>query len=174
VEITFCDIHPPECASQRQCSKPWYYIAGFVSSYGVANVGKLGFALSVIMVSVIVTSLMVNIHLSRISSQLTQLISPLRASVDEINSNPSAWVNRTVVVEGKLSGPLIDPDGEEFFMLFRLNATHMSEEAFILVGWSHRDGYAFEKVIVVGVIQEARDWNQRIYHYIRAEEIVRT
>ena len=137
--------------------------------------GRLGFVLSVIMVSAIVTSLMVNIHLSRISSQFTQLISPLRASVDEIHANLSVWVNRTVVVEGKLRGPLIDPEGEEFFMLFRPNATHTSEETFILVGWSHRDRYAFEKVIVVGVIQEAlNDWTQRIYHYMRAEEIVRT
>jgi len=133
------------------------------------NLGKLGFVLSVIIISVIVTSLMVNIHLYKVSSQLTQLISPLRTNIDEINSNPSAWVNRTVVVEGKLMGPLILGD---FFMLFRPNATHMSEKAFILVWWSHSDEYAFEKVIVVGVIQEALNYQQSIYHYIRAEEIV--
>lgn len=29
----------------------------------------------------------------------------LATLIDEINSNPSAWVNKTVVVEGKLMGP---------------------------------------------------------------------
>lgn len=32
--------------------------------------------------------------------------SAIETSITEINSNPSAWVNRKVVVEGKLVGPL--------------------------------------------------------------------
>jgi len=63
-----------ECASQERCSRLWYYIAGFGSSYGVANVGKLGFVLSVIMVSVAVTSLIANVHLFIVNKQLNDEI----------------------------------------------------------------------------------------------------
>jgi len=108
------------------------------------------------------------------SSQLTQLISPLRTSVDEINSNPSVWLNRTVLVEGKLWGPLMIPEFVVYnYRLFRPNATQKSDKVSIKVLWNGWDEYAFEKVILVGVIKEGtRDPGQPIDYYIRAKEII--
>lgn len=82
LRVVFCDTHPHECASQGRYSKLWYYIAGFVSSCGVANVGKLGFVLSVIMVSVAVTSLIANVHLYIVNKQLNDEIQQTVADIE--------------------------------------------------------------------------------------------
>jgi len=174
------DVHMHECAPQERCSKLWYYIAGFGSSYGVANVGKLGFLLSVILMAVAVTSLVGNIQLVRVSIQFSALHRILylnMQTIDEIHANPSVWVNRTVVVEGKLSGPTVfiavgrPPPCSH--ILCRSNATSQFEEGFIYVTWS--GNYEFEKTIVVGVVREG-NWSLIFgggQHYIEAVDVIR-
>lgn len=142
--------------------------------------GKLGFVLSVIMVSVAFTSLTLNVHLYRISTQLGELQRILYANmqtIDEIHANPSAWMNRTVVVEGKLSGPVgfiaagIPPPCSH--VLYRSNATSQSEEVFIYIRWS--GSYEFEKTIVIGVLREGY-WSLFFgggQHYIEALDVIR-
>lgn len=136
------------------------------------------------MMSVAVTSLIVNIHLYTVNKQLEVLQRILYANMqtlDEINSYPSVWVNRTVVVKGKLWGPLvfagvgIPPPWN--YKLFRPNATQTSEEVFIGVLWNSRDEYAFEKTIVIGVVREGH-WSSMwgghpVGYYIEAQEIIR-
>ena len=143
--------------------------------------GKLGFFLLVIMISAIVTSLIVNIYLLRVVNELTDL---MRARIDEIKSNPSAWVNRTVVVEGKLCGPSVYiPESVPpwDYTLFGPNETIETlgklETVAIGVLWNGEDHYAFENVKVVGIVREGRwiyFWGEHpVCYYIEAQEIIR-
>ncbi|MDH5732852.1 MAG: hypothetical protein OEY88_03585 [Candidatus Bathyarchaeota archaeon] len=141
---------------------------------------KLGFVLSVIMISVAATSLLMNIYLYKVSSQLRdthRILSAYRQTIDEIHANPSVWVNRTVVVEGKLIGPVgffavgIPPPCSH--ILYRSNATSRSEEVFIYLRWS--GSYEFEKTTVVGVVREGH-WSLFHgggQHYIQALDVIR-
>jgi hypothetical protein len=65
------------------------------------------------LVGVVVYSMSILSDKNRIIDSLNSEISQLNAnnvttlaSINEITLDPSAWVNRTVVVEGKLNGPL--------------------------------------------------------------------
>lgn len=122
---------------------------------------------------------MAHIYLYRVANQSAQLISPLRVNIDEISSAPSAWVNRTVVVEGKLWGPLGVFVPENYypwnFRLFRPNAT-LKAGVSIGVRWASEDHYAFERVIVVGTVKEdycLQGMKPSICYYIEGREIVR-
>lgn len=69
--------------------------------------GKLGFFLSVIMISAIVTSLIVNIHMFRVINQLNTVNNQLDNELQKQNiERLSAWVNETVGLAGWLFGPL--------------------------------------------------------------------
>ena len=151
------------------------------------SVGKLGFFLSVIVVSVLVTSLIVNIHLYIVNNQLRDLQRILHAymqHIAEINSNLSAWVNKSVVIEGKLCGPSIYiPESVPpwNYELFGPNETIETigkpETVAIGVLWNGEDQYAFENVIVTGVIREGH-WiylwgHTPVCYYIEAHEVIR-
>ena len=100
-----------------------------------------------------------------------------------INSNPSGWVNRTVVIEGKLSGPscYIPEDHPPWnYELFGPDETIETigtlETVAIGVLWNGRDQYAFEDVIVIGVVREGHfySWGHTtVCYYIEAQKIVR-
>lgn len=101
----------------------------------------------------------------------------------EINSNPSVWLNRTVMVEGKLSGPsyYIPEDHPPWnYELFGPNETIETlgkpETVAIVVLWNGEVQYAFADVIVIGVVREGRlySWGHTtVCYYIEAQEIIR-
>lgn len=139
-----------------------------------------------IMISVATTSLIVNIHLLVVNDQLRKLQRILYAytqHIDEINHNPSAWVNRTVLVEGKLCGPSIYiPESVPpwNYELFGPNETieTLGKQETVAIGvlWNGEDQFSFENVIVIGVIREGRyySWgNTPVCYYIEAQEITR-
>lgn len=168
------------------------------------GVGKLGFFLSVTMISAIVTSLIVNIHLvgiinqlNTVNSQLNEEISDLQMQIQDLQqtldayiqhieglSNLSAWVNKSIVIEGKLCGPSIYiPESVPpwNYELFGPNETieTIGKLGTVAMGvlWNGEDEYAFEKVIVIGVVREGH-WlylygEQPVCYYIEAQEIIR-
>ncbi|MGA2768914.1 MAG: hypothetical protein ABSF24_11470 [Candidatus Bathyarchaeia archaeon] len=96
-------------------------------------------------------------------------------SVDEIASSPSAWLNRTVLVEGNMSGPslFLQP---EMFSPWQYNLT--SASAHIGVFWS--TGVALNgsvPVKVYGVIKEVTVFSSlqppvsSIVYYVNAEKV---
>jgi hypothetical protein len=102
-------------------------------------------------------------------------------TMDEIRLNPSLWVNRTVAVEGKLSGPytgFIPEEGPPPFdyKLNRVNETYdtLPKPPYelngfpvsIWVDWNGTGDYWWTKVTVFGVVKESG-----FLYYIRAQEI---
>jgi hypothetical protein len=99
-------------------------------------------------------------------------------SINEIVSNPSAWVNRTVVVEGNLSGPMFFMASEYSPYEYELG----SESAKIGISWSG-DNWTKNSVAVTiyGVVREGMDINSlavnqtpitTIVYYIEANKVV--
>ena len=77
-------------------------------------------------------------------------------TVDDMTLNASAWLNKTVVVEGKLAGPVI-PFPEKVppydYELFRYNETSYASTVFIGVLWNSSNLYDLTNVLVIGVIR---------------------
>ena len=109
----------------------------------------------------------------------------IRASIDEINSTPSAWVNKMVVVEGKLVGPMFSIPEEKYawnYELFGINETieTIGKKEAVVIGvlWNGKGEYNFENTSVVGVFREGRcrniigEW--LVCYYIEAKKIDRT
>ena len=96
-------------------------------------------------------------------------------SVDEFASNPSAWLNREVTVEGKLLGPFDEthifggpPWNYEFFSSDAPNpATSPAPSFFTGVSWNSTDQYNFVNATILGVVRENATWG----YYIEAEII---
>jgi hypothetical protein len=101
-------------------------------------------------------------------------------SLDEIVSNPSAWLNRTVLVEGNLSGSRLvrkspTNDSELLFSPWQYNLS--SSSASIGVFWS--TGVALNGSVVVevyGVVREVTVISidppkATIVYYIEAEKV---
>jgi uncharacterized coiled-coil protein SlyX len=79
-------------------------------------------------------------------------------TVDEITLNASAWLNKTVIVEGKLFGPMVSipekmPPGG--YIVCRSNETSETPTIFVWVSWNNGGGYNFTNVIVVGIVRFA-------------------
>ena len=98
---------------------------------------------------------------------------PQATSVDEIVSNPSAWLNRTVLVEGNLSGPRLL---RHLFSPWQYNLS--STSASIGVFWS--TGVALNGSVVVEVygvvrkvtvIESIDPLKATIVYYIEAEKV---
>ena len=109
----------------------------------------------------------------------------IRESIGEINSTPSAWVNKLVVVEGKLVGPMFSIPEEKSpwnYELFGSNETieTIGRKGAVHIGvlWNGQDDYSFENTSVVGVVREGRCRDiigeHRICYYIEAKKIDRT
>lgn len=108
----------------------------------------------------------------------------IETSIGEINSNPSTWVNKTVVVEGKLSGPsayIPEAAPPWNYELFGPNETIETlgkpETVAIGVLWNGEDHYAFENTRVVGVVRKGNWgylWGEHpVCYYIEAKKIDR-
>lgn len=98
-------------------------------------------------------------------------------SVNEITSNPSAWLNRTVVVEGNLSGPIFNISR---FSPWQYNLT--SASARIGVFWSMGVGLNGSVAVkVYGVVRKvtviyddsgiSKPSASTIVYYIEAEKV---
>jgi hypothetical protein len=108
--------------------------------------------------------------------ELSSYTSRIVISVDEINSNPSAWVNKTVIVKGRLSGPLgFIPEAMPpwNYILYRSNETiYKPGSVYIGVLWKNQENYGFKNVMVFGVVREGH-WiylygNRPTCYYIEA------
>jgi hypothetical protein len=93
-------------------------------------------------------------------------------SVDEIAFNPSAWVNKEVVVEGNLTGPLvfIPENAPPWNYELSSNGTRIG------VLWNRDDVYNSVNVRVSGVVRQGRRAGgllepPPICYYIEAERI---
>jgi len=108
----------------------------------------------------------------------------IATSIGEINSNPSAWVNKMVAVEGKLVGPMgFIPETTPpwNYDLFGSNETieTIGRKGAVIIGilWDYQDHYSFENTRVVGVVREGH-WlylygEQPVCYYIEAKKIDR-
>jgi hypothetical protein len=108
----------------------------------------------------------------------------IETSIGEINSNPSAWVNKMVVVEGKLCGPMVFiPEAMPpwNYKLFGSNETieTIGEKETVNIGvlWNGKGDYNMENTRVVGVVREGR-WvylygERPVCYYIEAKRIDR-
>jgi hypothetical protein len=102
-------------------------------------------------------------------------------SVDEIVSNPSAWLNRTVLVEGNLSGPRLlrqSPTNHSELLFSPWQYNLSSTSASIGVFWS--TGVALNGSVVVevyGVVRKVTVMESidppkaTIVYYIEAEKV---
>lgn len=92
-------------------------------------------------------------------------------SVDEIRLNPSAWVNKEVVVEGKLTGPLVFvPENAPPWNY------ELSSNGTLGVLWNSSSVYNSISVRVYGVVREGRQAGglvepPPICYYVEAERI---
>ncbi|MGA3291203.1 MAG: hypothetical protein ABSD42_13300 [Candidatus Bathyarchaeia archaeon] len=104
------------------------------------------------------------------------------ASINEITLDPSAWVNRTVVVEGKLNGPLAYPTGIPWYYELSVNGTITPQDAIgpncIGVDLGNK-GSTYESVnaVVIGVIRKGEigmttGTQPRVTFYIEAEYVL--
>jgi hypothetical protein len=77
-------------------------------------------------------------------------------TVDEIAINASEWLNRRVVVEGKLLGPLVhipERNPPYGFRLFRYNETSEASTVFVGLSWNGSNlSYDLTNVLVIGVV----------------------
>ena len=117
-------------------------------------------------------------------SLYTPSIVAIETSIEEINANRSAWVNRIVVVEGKLCGPSVHiPESvppwnyELFGPDEKIETLGKPETVAIGVLWKGSDDYHFENTTVVGVVKKGH-WGylwgeQPTCYYIEAKEINR-
>ena len=116
--------------------------------------------------------------------ELSPYAHAIETSIGEVNSNPSVWVNRTVVVEGKLCGPLgfipeaVPPWNYELFGPNETIETIGKPETVVIgVLWNGEDDYAFEIIRVVGVVRKGRCgylWEEPpVCYYIEAKKIDR-
>jgi hypothetical protein len=108
----------------------------------------------------------------------------IATSIGEINSNPSSWVNKMVVVEGKLVGPMgFIPEATPpwNYELLRSNETveTIGKKGTVSIGilWNYMDDYHFENTRVVGVVREGH-WlylygERPVCYYIEAKRIDR-
>jgi hypothetical protein len=112
-----------------------------------------------------------------IASVVVLLLNPLPfrtvvqiTSVDEIMLNPSAWVNKKVLVEGKLNGPL-------FFIPEDMPPWNyeLSSNGTIGVRWNGNDIYNYVNVRVYGVVRQGTRggiwFPPQICYYIEAKII---
>jgi len=153
--------------------------------------GKLGFFLSVIMISTIVTSLIVNIHMFRVINQLNivnnQLDNELqKQSIERL----SAWVNETVGLAGWLFGPLNYSRVPYNYLLLgctpvtlvsfdpnkSISTMVKPETQIIGVLWKSNEHYAFNHSVIAGVVREEiihhpDRLTQTVYYYIEAHYI---
>jgi hypothetical protein len=103
---------------------------------------------------------------------------PMRQSIslNEITSNPSAWLNRTVVVEGNLSGPMFNMSR---FSPWQYNLTYASAKigVFWSMGVRLNDSVAAKvygvvrKVTVITEIGIDHPSTSTIVYYIEAEKV---
>ena len=103
---------------------------------------------------------------NRIINSLNSEISQLNAnnvttlvSIAEITLDPSAWVNRTVVVEGKLNGPIAYITSIPWYYELSVNGTIESQDALgpncIGVDLGNKGGvYESANVVVIGVVSK--------------------
>ena len=113
----------------------------------------------------------------------------IQTSVDEIYRNPSFWVNKSVLVEGKLVGPMASTCMHAWtysYSLFGLNETieTLQEKRIaregpvaIEVKWkSDNSQYHFEQVKVAGMVRKSSRFslgNRNFNYYLEAQEIRR-
>jgi uncharacterized coiled-coil protein SlyX len=91
--------------------------------------------------------------------ELNDLRNVTVVSVDDIALNASAWLNKTVIVEGKLSGPFgfLPEDMPPYnYVLFRYNETSEASTVFAGLSWNSSDLYDLANVVVVGVVRFVR------------------
>jgi len=156
-------------------------------------VEKLGFFLSMIVVSALVTSLIVNIHMFRVIDQLNIVNNQLDYELQKQNiERLSAWVNETVGFGGRLFGPL-DYSGfpYNYLLLEPINVTLVSfdpsktirtmvrpETSIIGVSWKGNEHYAFDHSVIVGVVKEQNitisSEKHIVFYYIEAHYIHRS
>jgi len=109
----------------------------------------------------------------------------ISTSIGEINSNPSAWVNKMVVVEGKLYGPLVfipESMPPYNYKLYGSNETieTIGRKGSVSIGvlWNGQHDPNFGSIKrVVGIVREGRWlylWGERpVCYYIEARRIDR-
>lgn len=117
-----------------------------------------------------------NATIANLQSQLSLLLnwsSYIEGLIIEgiIMNDPSAWVNRTAVVEGNLTGPLVFiPEGAPPWN-YELNSNGTT----IGVLWKQGDVYDSANVRVSGVVRQGRraggDIPPEIVYYVEAERI---
>jgi hypothetical protein len=114
------------------------------------------------------------VNLQRILNDLLN-VTVAGVRVDDIALNSSAWLNKTVVVEGRLLGPLFFSQQPRpgNYVLCRVNETSESPTVFTWVSWSGGGEYDLMKAIVIGVVRLAS--NDQFYHdglFIDAERVI--
>ncbi len=105
------------------------------------------------------------------------------ASINEITLDPSAWVNRTVVIEGKLNGPFMYFTSISWDYELSVNGTIMPQDALgpncIGVYLGNKGGvYESADAVIVGVVRKGEigtivvGAQPIVTYYIEAESVV--
>jgi predicted PurR-regulated permease PerM len=112
-----------------------------------------------------------NSQISRLNSNVTNLqnqvtiqqkaLNDLRnvtvATVDDIALNASAWLNKTVILEGRLSGPIVyapEMVPPYDYLLFRYNETFENSTVSVGLTWnSVFNDYELANAVVIGVVR---------------------
>jgi uncharacterized coiled-coil protein SlyX len=75
-------------------------------------------------------------------------------TVDDLRLNPDAWLNKRVIVEGKLSG-LVGFAPENIppydYILFRYNETSEASTVFVGLSWNSSNLYDLANALVIGI-----------------------
>jgi hypothetical protein len=142
------------------------------------------------LVGVVVYSMSILSDKNRIINSLNSEISQLNAnnvttlaSINEITLDPSAWVNRTVVVEGKLNGPFAYFTSIPWYYELSVNGTIMSQDALgpncIGVDLGNKGSvYESANAVVIGVVRKGEigtivaGAQPTITYYIEAENVL--
>jgi hypothetical protein len=142
------------------------------------------------LVGVVVYSTSILNDKNRIIDSLNSQISQLNAnnvttlaSINEITLDPSAWVNRTVVVEGKLNGPFAYVTSIPWYYELSVNGTITPQNALgpncIGVNLGNKGGaYESVNVVVIGVVRKGEigtivaGAQPTITYYIEAEYVL--
>jgi cellulose 1,4-beta-cellobiosidase len=116
-------------------------------------------------------------QVANLQKQLNDLlnVSGTSATVDDIMLDFPAWLNKTVLVEGNLSGPFVYQSEDARPWNYEFSYPNGSFNSLLGVFWGQSDFYDFTNVIVVGDVMEGRRAFEGGFipaYFIEAEKII--
>lgn len=119
-------------------------------------------------------------NITSLHNQLSWFLTPT-VSIEYIVSEPTIWVNKTVAVEGKLSGPFLYFTSISWYYELSTNGTAMPQTALgpncigVDLGLRGR-AYSAENVVVTGIVRKGHigtlGHEDIVSYYIEAEFVV--